>query len=173
MKKFIAVLVWLVLLFGCINQKAYKGGADIKEHMKVELPFEENGFIPEKYTCKGVDISPEIKVSEVPENTKSIAIIVDDPDAPMGTFVHWVVWNIKTNQIPEGYKSEFEGVNDFGVIGYRGPCPPPGNPHRYFFKIYALDAELSLERGARKEDLLKAMEGHIIDKVEYIGLFKR
>ncbi len=173
MKRLLVVLVGLILLLGCINQKTYKGDSSIKENMRVELPFEQNRYIPEKYTCKGIDVSPEIRITEIPKGTKTLAIIMEDPDAPIGTFVHWVVWNIKAERVPEGYKSEFEGVNDFGSIGYRGPCPPPGNPHRYFFKIYALDTELSLERGASKEDLVRAMEGHIIDKVEYVGLFKR
>lgn len=141
--------------------------------MKVELPFKENEYIPEKYTCKGIDISPKIKISQIPEETKSIAIIMDDPDAPFGTFVHWVIWNIKPGDIPEGYKSEFEGTNDFGVIGYRGPCPPHGSPHRYFFKIYALNTKLNLRRGIRKSELLNAMDKHIIEEVNYIGLFKR
>ena len=143
--------------------------------------FAEGGLIPPKYTCDGSDISPPLQWDSVPEGTKSIALISDDPDAPMGTWVHWVLFglpaetreheeNIPPNKIlPNGAK---QGTSDFVRIGYGGPCPPSGT-HRYFFKIYALDTELSLEAGANKHQLLKAMQGHILARGELIGKYKR
>jgi Raf kinase inhibitor-like YbhB/YbcL family protein len=143
--------------------------------------FEDGGMIPAKYTCDGADVSPPLQWDTVPEGTRSIALICDDPDAPMGTWVHWVLFNLhaETNELaedipadkilPDGAK---QGVSDFGRIGYGGPCPPSGT-HRYFFKIYALDTELGLEAGANKRQLLKAMEGHILAQGQLIGKYKR
>ncbi len=144
--------------------------------MKIESPsFKNNETIPRHYTCEGEDLIPPLEFSDLPTNTKSLAIIVDDPDAPMGTFVHWVAWNFKPNisSIEEGTIGPMEGRNDFGQYSYRGPCPPPGKPHRYFFKLYALDTVIELPEGAAKEELLRAMEGHIIDQAELIGIFER
>lgn len=143
--------------------------------------FEEGGLIPPKYTCDGADISPPLQWDTVPEGTKSIALISDDPDAPMGTWVHWVLFNLSadttemTENIPPGENlpsGAGQGTNDFRRIGYGGPCPPSGT-HRYFFKIYALDTVLDLPVAARKKDLLKAMEGHIIGQGQLIGKYKR
>ncbi len=143
--------------------------------------FEESGMIPAKYTCDGADVSPPLKWDAVPEGTKSIALISDDPDAPVGTWVHWVIFGLPADTrelaenitpdktLPNGAK---QGTSDFGRIGYGGPCPPSGT-HRYFFKIYALDAELALEAGARKRDLLRAMEGHILAEGQLMGKYKR
>ena len=143
--------------------------------------FEEGGFIPAKYTCDGADVSPPLQWDAVPEGTKSVALICDDPDAPMGTWVHWVLFNLPSDAkelaenipaeetLPNGAK---QGVNDFGRIGYGGPCPP-GGTHRYFFKIYALDTEVGLEAGADKRQLLKAMEGHILEQGQLVGKYKR
>ena len=143
--------------------------------------FEEGGLIPAKYTCDGADVSPPLQWDAVPEGTKSIALICDDPDAPMGTWVHWVLFNLPSDAkelaenipaeetLPNGAK---QGVNDFGRIGYGGPCPP-GGTHRYFFKIYALDTEVGLEAGADKRRLLKTMEGHILEQGQLIGKYKR
>ncbi|MCD6500585.1 YbhB/YbcL family Raf kinase inhibitor-like protein [bacterium] len=145
--------------------------------MKIESSaFKENQSIPEKYTCDGENVNPLLKISEVPEAAKSLVLIVDDPDAPMGTWVHWTVWNVssKTTEIPENSVPEgaIEGMTDFGKPGYGGPCPPSGT-HRYFFKLYALDTTLGLSSSAKKVDLEKAMEGHILDKAELIGLYSR
>jgi hypothetical protein len=143
--------------------------------------FEEGGLIPAKYTCDGADVSPPLQWDAVPEGTKSVALICDDPDAPMGTWVHWVLFNLPSDAkelaenipaeetLPNGAK---QGVNDFGRIGYGGPCPP-GGTHRYFFKIYALDTEVGLEAGADKRQLLKAMEGHILEQGQLVGKYKR
>ena len=143
--------------------------------------FEDGGLIPAKYTCDGADISPPLRWDVVPEGTKSIALICDDPDAPMGTFVHWVIFGLpaETRELAENIPSDEtlpngakQGTSDFGRIGYGGPCPPSGT-HRYFFKIYALDTEVALAAGASKRELLGAMEGHILGQGQLIGKYKR
>ncbi|NIM20609.1 MAG: YbhB/YbcL family Raf kinase inhibitor-like protein [Candidatus Latescibacteria bacterium] len=143
--------------------------------------FEHGGMIPSKYTCDGADVSPPLVWSGLPEGTKSVALICDDPDAPMGTWVHWVIYNIPpdTTSLDEGIPSKEnielgarQGKNDFRKIGYGGPCPP-GGTHRYFFKLYALDTVLDLEPGATKRELLKSMEGHISAQGELMGRYKR
>jgi hypothetical protein len=143
--------------------------------------FEDGGMIPSKYTCDGADISPPLAWSGLPEGTKSIAIINDDPDAPMGTWVHWVIYNIpptaqglaedikRVEKLPDG---TLQGKNSWGRIGYGGPCPP-GGTHRYFFKIYALDKMLNLKPGATKEELLTAMKGHILAQAQFYGKYSR
>jgi hypothetical protein len=138
--------------------------------------FENNGMIPSKYTCKGSNVNPPLQILGIPKGAKSLALIVDDPDAPSGDWVHWVVFNInpKTtsineNSVPSG---AILGRNDFSKILWGGPCPPSGT-HRYFFKLYALDSMLLLARGATKSELLIAMDGHIIEKTELVGLFKK
>jgi len=144
--------------------------------------FAEGKPIPSKYTCDGADVSPPLKWSNVPEGTKSIALVSDDPDAPVGTWVHWVIYNIPPDvtELAEGVpKSEVltngakQGMTDFKRIGYGGPCPRPGGPHRYFFKLYALDAELDLKPGATKQQLLRAMEGHILAEGQLMGTYQR
>jgi len=145
--------------------------------MKIESPaFENNQPIPSKYTCDGEDINPPLKISDVPENAKSLVLIVDDPDAPFGAFTHWIVWNIdpktsfiEENSVPDG---AIVGVNDFGKNSYGGPCPPSGT-HHYHFKLYALDSTLNLDKNSKKKDLEKAMENHILEKAEIIGIYKR
>lgn len=138
--------------------------------------FINNGVIPKKYTCDGEDVNPPLEFIDVPENTKTLALIVDDPDAPMGTWVHWVLYNIspdcrkiEENSVPKG---AMEGINDFRKRTYGGPCPPSGT-HRYFFKLYALDCVIDLKGTVTKKDLEKAMDGHIIAKAELIGLYSR
>jgi len=152
--------------------------------MKIEITspaFENEGLIPSKYTCDGEDISPPLRWDAVPEGTKSIALICDDPDAPMGTFVHWVLFNLpaETKELPEGFPDDEtlpdgtrQGITDFGKTGYGGPCPPSGT-HRYFFKIYALDIKINLVPIADKPHLLKVMEGHILGKGQLMGKYKR
>ncbi len=144
--------------------------------------FKHESNIPVKYTCDGENISPPLTWSGVPEGTKSFALICDDPDAPMGTFVHWVIFNIPADStgleeaLPgvEKLKSTaIQGKNNFGKIGYLGPCPPKGKPHRYFFKLYALDTKLDLKTGVDKKTLLKAMKGHILAKGELMGYYSR
>lgn len=138
--------------------------------------FQDNTLIPEKYTCDGQNVNPPLKFENVPAAAKSLALIVDDPDAPRGTWVHWVVWNIdpKTTEIKEHSvpAGAHQGVTDFKRNDYGGPCPPSGT-HRYFFKLYALDTMLPLSQRTTKADLEKAMQGHIIEKTETVGLYRR
>jgi Raf kinase inhibitor-like YbhB/YbcL family protein len=143
--------------------------------------FQDNGSIPSKYTCDAENVSPPLAWSGVPSAAKSIALIVDDPDAPAKTWVHWVAYDLPASvtELPEDAKSQpslagggKHGKNDFGKLGYGGPCPPSGT-HRYFFKIYALDVETGLQPGASKEDLLRAMEGHTLKQGELMGTYKR
>lgn len=140
--------------------------------------FFHNAAIPKKYTCDDTDIAPPLVIADVPAGAKSLALIVDDPDAPRGTWVHWLAWNMPsgTAALPEGGafpSGAVEGTTDFGKTGYGGPCPPSGT-HRYFFKLYALDvATLPLARTARKAHLERAMDGHILATAELIGLYER
>jgi Raf kinase inhibitor-like YbhB/YbcL family protein len=135
--------------------------------------FENNKFIPSKYTCDGDDVNPPLIIKGIPEATKSLVLIVDDPDAPMGTWDHWIVWNIPpTNKIEENSVPGTEGFNDFRRHSYGGPCPPSGT-HRYFFKVYALDTKLNLDSNSRKKDIEKAMKGHILAQGELVGLYRR
>ena len=143
--------------------------------------FKEGDFIPRKYTCDDINISPPLEWQGIPDNTKSIALICDDPDAPMGTWVHWVIYNIpvKINNLAENIPGDkvletgaLQGTNDFRKTGYGGPCPP-GGTHRYYFKIYALDGELELNPGATKGELLHVMEGHILSEGKLIGKYSR
>jgi Raf kinase inhibitor-like YbhB/YbcL family protein len=143
--------------------------------------FEAGGTIPTKYTCEGPDVSPPLSWSDVPAGTKSLALIADDPDAPMGTWVHWVAWNIpatatsleedipKRDTLANGMK---QGTTDFRRIGYGGPCPPSGT-HRYFFKLHALDTTLNLPNSTTKKDLERAMQGHILKQAELMGTYRR
>ena len=144
------------------------------KHLKItSTAFTDDGFIPARYTCDGDDINPPLAIYHIPEKTISLAIIVDDPDAPAGTWVHWVMWNIPvTHQIKENEAKGLQGLNDFGKHKYNGPCPP-GGVHRYFFKIYALNCVLDLAASTTKLDLEKAMSDHIIGFGELIGLYTR
>ncbi len=150
--------------------------------MKISSPaFENGGTIPSKYTCDGLDISIPLVFEDVPENAQSLALIMDDPDAPMGIFVHWVIYNMPATLegLPEGIPNEpylsegiRQGVNSFGNIGYGGPCPPNG-AHRYMFKLYALDIPLEVDAGLSKHDLLAVMNGHVIAGAELMGIYAR
>jgi Raf kinase inhibitor-like YbhB/YbcL family protein len=141
--------------------------------------FTANETIPTQYTCSGKDLAPPLTFEDIPANTRSLALIMDDPDAPAGTWVHWVVYNLPatTKAIAEGASdlpaNTLQGVNDFKKRGYGGPCPPPGKSHRYFFKLYALDSEVDLARGASKRDLEAAMEGHVVGQAELVGMYSR
>lgn len=138
--------------------------------------FENNQLIPQKYTCDGEDVSPPLKISDVPDAARSLVLIVDDPDAPSGDWVHWTVWNIdpKTTEVAENSVPDdgIEGLTDFGKSGWGGPCPPSGT-HHYQFKLYALDSTLNLSSSSKKVDIEEAMEGHILDQTLLVGLFKR
>ncbi len=144
--------------------------------------FENGGTIPKQFTCDGADLSPALEWSEAPANTKSFALIADDPDAPVGTWVHWVLWNLPASAhgLPEGVakRTQLEGgatqgPNDFRKTGYGGPCPPPGKAHRYFFKLYALDGTLKLATNSTKVDLERAIEGHVLAQAEWMGRYGR
>lgn len=137
--------------------------------------FNNGERIPAKYTCKGENIPPPLDISGIPAGAKSLTLIVDDPDAPMGTWVHWVIFNIKpeTTKIERTPAFALDGMTDFRRPGYGGPCPPPGNPHRYYFKLYALDSMLNLAAGSTKEDLEEAMRGHILAEAKLMGTFSR
>lgn len=145
--------------------------------------FNHNEVIPARFTCEGTDLSPHLAWSNLPEGTKSLALIVDDPDAPdpaqpERTWVHWVLYNISPTlmELPANAQSFSNGVregkNDWGKIGYGGPCPPTGR-HRYFFKLYALDSTLPELEEETKDDLLKAMEGHVLEKAELVGTYQK
>ena len=144
------------------------------EDLRVTSPaFHPNEHIPPKYTADGENINPALIIQGIPRETQSLVLIVDDPDAPAGTWIHWVIWNIPpTGKIEENSIPGTEGMNDFGRNSYGGPAPPSGT-HRYFFKVYALDTTLDLGSDAKKGDVEKAMEGHILDKGELIGLYSR
>jgi Raf kinase inhibitor-like YbhB/YbcL family protein len=157
-----------------------KGGK--KMALQITSPsFSEGGMIPERYTCDGTDVSPELIWAGVPDGVRSLVLICDDPDAPMGTWVHWVLFNIPPEEtgLPAAIKSEpslrngaLHGTNDFRRLGYGGPCPP-GGTHRYYFKIYALDIKLSLDSGATKTQVEDAMAGHILAEGQLMGKYKR
>lgn len=142
--------------------------------MKISSPaFEHNQRIPQKYTCDGENVSPPLVIEDIPEGTETLALIVDDPDAPAGTWVHWVVFNMPVKDRVEGGEVPGnQGINDFKKEEYGGPCPSSGT-HRYSFRIYALDQELGLSEGAGKRDVDVDMEGHILDQAELIGIYGR
>jgi Raf kinase inhibitor-like YbhB/YbcL family protein len=184
------VLLILVAAVGCaIQQRARQetlsststpptAGGSIK---LTSTAFKEGEPIPHQYTCVGVNVSPSLEWSGVPKSAKTLVIIADDPDAPSGTWVHWVLYNLPADNIgmvenlpatDELKAGGFQGKNDFGRIGYGGPCPPSGT-HRYFFKIYALDNELPLKAGATKADVEKAMEGHVVAQGQLMGTYRK
>jgi Raf kinase inhibitor-like YbhB/YbcL family protein len=175
---FIGLSLGLSPFLGAISSVDAQGGA-----MKISSDaFRANEAIPQKFTCDGPDASPKLNWSEPPAKTQSFALIVDDPDAPVGIWVHWVLFDLpgETRELAEGVAKQEQlsngarqGRNDFGKIGYGGPCPPPGNPHRYFFKLYALDAKLNLKAGVTKADVERAMKGHTLAQAELIGKYGR
>ncbi len=161
-----------ILCSYAIGQSGIKApGLKISSHA-----FENGGEIPKEYTCDGANMSPPLRIKNVPPNTKSLALILDDIDAPRGTYVHWILWNIhpnvieiKENSVPEG---AVQGMNDFKKRFYGGPCPPR-RAHKYVLKIFALDTLLGLSPNSTKKDLEKAMEGHIISRTQLTGMYKR
>ncbi|HZE67960.1 MAG TPA: YbhB/YbcL family Raf kinase inhibitor-like protein [Pyrinomonadaceae bacterium] len=147
----------------------------------ISTAFQDGGMIPAKYTCDGQNISPPLNWSGIPQSAKALALVSEDPDAPGKTWVHWVVYDLPptATQLPEGVRPEEtisgggkQGKNDFGKIGFGGPCPPSGT-HRYFFRLYALDRETGIQPGAMKEQLMKAIEGHVVAEGELMGRYKR
>jgi Raf kinase inhibitor-like YbhB/YbcL family protein len=182
MKLLLPIIFLIMIIVGCNIETEEKEIIEpmemVGEVVKMKLispAFENNNGMPSEYTCDGPNIAPELNIEDVPENTKSLALIMDDPDAPAGTWVHWVVWNIPsdTRTIAKGTEPQGTlGTTSFGKQGYGGPCPPSGT-HRYFFKLYALDTTLALKDGSTKEQLEHAMDGHIIEEVELMGTYKR
>lgn len=169
------VMASLVSIFIFVMYAVTGYGKEVNMSLKLSSPaFKHNTSIPAKFTCQGNDINPELVIENVPLGTKSLALIVDDPDAPMKTWVHWVVYDIApgTLTIAENSIPGKQGINDFRRTNWGGPCPPSGT-HRYFFKLYALDTALGLGEGISKIALEKAMEGHILAKAELIGLYKK
>jgi Raf kinase inhibitor-like YbhB/YbcL family protein len=191
---------WLLALSGIFISLIFCGKdnqAELKKEQKTAIvqelkmknieitspAFAEGDTIPVKFTCDGSDVSPELTWSAPPEGTKSLALICDDPDAPRGTWVHWVLFNIPPIVVglseaaeisqTDSTKGAIEGVTDFGNNSYGGPCPPRGPAHRYFFKIYALDQALDLTRQAKKADIEKAMKGHILGMGQLMGKYQR
>ena len=146
----------------------------VKQLRITSAAFQHNGLIPSKYACDGANINPELNIEDIPEGTQSLALIIDDPDAPLGTWNHWIVWNIPPtkNKIDENSVPGTQGTNSARKQSYGGPCPPFGT-HRYFFKAYALDTKLTLNPNSKKKDLEKAMQGHTLAQGELIGLYKR
>jgi hypothetical protein len=197
-RKYYIMFALLILLCGVgqprtfeysdLNQQKVRGQNSVAqkgdEKMAIVVTseaFKEAGMIPAMYTCDGKNISPPLQWQQVPQDTKSLALIYDDPDAPMGIWVHWVMWNIpaEANGLPENVPAgkdlpdgSKQGVNDSRKQGYSGPCPP-GGTHRYYFKIYALDAKLNLPSASAKQDLLDAMKGHILAEGRLMGKYKR
>ncbi len=177
---------FLVPMFLCVCMIGIQAGQIEKEgnSMKLEIrstAFDEGGSIPRKYTCDGSDISPPLSWTQPPEGTKSLVLICDDPDAPMGTWVHWVLYGLSpdTLELPEDIPDKKEvlggarqGTTDFRRIGYGGPCPP-GGTHRYYFKLYAIDSELDLSSGATKKEVLESIEGHVLAEGQLMGRYSR
>ena len=182
MNKKYFVLVMLIILLCGVGQNSVAQKGDGKMAITITSSvFKEGGMIPAKYTCDGKNISPPLKWEQVPKDTKSFALISDDPDAPIGVWVHWVMWNIpaEVNELAEGIPAVKElqngskqGLNDSMRNGYDGPCPPSGT-HRYYFKVYALDAMLDLPANSKKKDLLAEMKNHIIAEGSLMGKYQR
>jgi len=179
MKKFIYFLA--IIWFTCISLWG-EGGSVKMNFILRSTAFEAKAKIPAVFTCDSSDVSPPLVWENVPKGTKSFALICDDPDAPMGTWVHWVIYNIpgtakglpeKVPAVEKLKDGTLQGKNDFGRIGYGGPCPPRGKPHRYFFKLYALNEALNSSAGLRKKQVLKLMEGHVLGSSEFYSIYSR
>ena len=185
---FVVLLVLVMGIVGWILLRKYRASREVIAAVNASAltltssSFDDNGTIPAKYTCDGGDLSPQLSVSAPPPGTKSLLLIVDDPDAPVGSFVHWVMFNLpaSTQEIPEGVSAQpgelqraVQGINDFDKIGYGGPCPPKGKPHHYYFRVYALDTTLPLPEGATRRQVAQAAKGHVLAAGKLIGLYGR
>jgi hypothetical protein len=167
---------------GAAEKGSEEAGAPRPVIKLTSAAFQEGGSIPKKYTCDDANASPPLAWDVVPPNAKTIALIADDPDAPRGTWVHWVLFNLPASarELRENVPTQdkisgggAQGTNDFKRVGYGGPCPPPGGPHRYFFKLYALDTELPPDSSTTKDKLLTAMQGHIVAQGQLMGKYER
>jgi Raf kinase inhibitor-like YbhB/YbcL family protein len=183
---FAAILFFAVrLAFVSSHRPAYTSASSAADSMAFTISsssFPNGGEIPRKLTCDGADISPQLSWSQPPAGTQSFSLIADDPDAPVGTWTHWVLFDLpsSTTTLPEGIGKSVDlpgagrqGLNDFHKIGYGGPCPPPGKPHRYFFKLFALDRSLGLKQGSTRQALQQAMNGHVLQSAEWMGKYRR
>jgi Raf kinase inhibitor-like YbhB/YbcL family protein len=161
---------------------APRDGASTRQMVLSSSAFKDGEAIPVRHTCDGEDVSPPLAWTGEPVETRSFALICDDPDAPRGTWVHWLIWNLQADavelgegippspQLPSGAR---QGLNDGGGLGYAGPCPPPGKPHRYFFRLHALDTALNLDPRVSRADLEKAMAGHVLTQSTIMGTYER
>jgi len=170
-------LIFLVIIAACSSHPTETAPATLDLNSS---DFAPGATIPKPFTCDGGDLSPALAWKTPPAPTQSFALIADDPDAPVGTWVHWVIFDMPATlrSLPQNFPKDEQsgdgtrqGKNDFGKIGYGGPCPPPGKAHRYFFKLYALDTKLNLNPGATKKDVERAMQGHILARGEYLGRY--
>jgi Raf kinase inhibitor-like YbhB/YbcL family protein len=180
--RFLTAFVLAVLAAACSQTKDASVDASKATLRLASSAFADGMPIPAKYTCDGENISPPLVWSNTPQSAQSLALIADDPDAPLGTWVHWVVYNIPpaltqleeripvAETLPDG---AIQGTTSFRQVGYGGPCPPAGKPHHYFFKLYALDSQATLKPGATKDDLLKAMEGHVLATGQLMGTYQK
>jgi Raf kinase inhibitor-like YbhB/YbcL family protein len=181
-RRILTVLVSILIIAGYILFSwPMQGGIAMAFELKSSA-FQASRMIPKQYTCEGPDLSPALSWTDPPQGTRAFALIMDDPDAPMGTWVHWVLYDLPadTRELPEGVPTKEtlssgarQGTNDFRRVGYGGPCPPPGSPHRYFFKLYALDQMTGLKPRATKQQLLDAIKGHILGETQLMGQYKR
>ncbi|MCL5005000.1 MAG: YbhB/YbcL family Raf kinase inhibitor-like protein [Acidobacteria bacterium] len=181
----IALSIFLISAASCnrsSGEPLQAKGPQVSGFQVESTAFKAGEEIPKKFTCEGEDISPALRWTHPPRGTRSFALITEDPDAPSGTWIHWVVYDLpaQSRELSEGVPKQqqvsgggSQGRNDFGRIGYGGPCPPPGGAHHYFFKIYALDTMLHLQPGVTKEEVLQAAKGHILGVAELMALFKR
>ncbi len=169
-KKFILFFAVAVILTVCGIVNGAQGG----DGMRLSTPaFENNASIPSKFTCRGEGINPALIIEGIPEAAQSLVLIVDDPDAPRGTFVHWVVYDIPvSSRIEENSIPGIQGLNNSGKLNFCAPCPPSGSQHRYFFKVYALDSLLKVKEGLNKAEIENLMYDHIMDKAEIVGIYK-
>lgn len=173
------ILLLALVLFLPTNLVSQRGGT--MSFSVKSAAFPDGATIPKNYTCDGADVSPPLEWSGAPAGTKTLALIADDPDAPIGTWTHWIAWNILPDHaLPEGVQKiealsdgMRQGKNDFRRIGYGGPCPPPGKPHRYFFRLYAVDTRLDLKAGAFRSELESAMKSHILAQIQLVGRYGR
>ncbi|MFN3910328.1 MAG: YbhB/YbcL family Raf kinase inhibitor-like protein [Candidatus Anstonellaceae archaeon] len=171
----IIFFLFLFFAFGFLKNENQQKKEEVRKIKIFSPAFEDNGFIPQKYTCKGEDINPPLKISNISKEAKSLVLIVEDPDAPLKTFTHWVVFNLEPNidEIKEGKPPDANfGLNDFKTIEWKGPCPPSGT-HRYYFRLFELNKKILLNNGATKEELQKEMEGGIIEETYLIGKFSK
>ncbi len=177
------LLALMLAAIDLVERAVASGRTEAKMEFTISSPsFTEGGSISKKFTCEGEDVSPQLTWSNSPKGTVTFALLVDDPDAPVGNWSHWAIWNIPgesqglSEAVPKDphlANGSVQGTNDFRRIGYNGPCPPAGKPHRYYFRVFALDRKLNVESTAGKRELEAAMKGHILSQAEWMGRYQR